>query len=174
MRMVDGKARALVSSLENTLRQLLVLHTELLELLKRKREVVRGSDSKATVALCMLEQEKVQKIAELEKQRLTLVAELTLALDPTASQPLRMVELAERLAEPIRGRLLVTRMQLLEKMRQVQEETGVVRRATEALANHMQGIVQTLGALSAGVATYGSRGAFPQRNTAVSTFSATA
>jgi hypothetical protein len=172
--MANTNTHALVVTLETTLRQLLDLHTELLELLKRKRDVVRGNDSRAAVALCVLEHEKVLKIAELEKQRLNLVADLTLAIDRDAREPLRMGELADRLGEPVRGRLLVARQQLLEKMKSVQEETNIVRRATEALAKHMHGIVQTLGALSAGVSTYGSRGAFPQHNTAVSTFSATA
>ena len=160
--------------LESTLKQLLSLHGELLELLTSKREVLRKSDNQAVTGLCILEHEKLQKIAELEKQRLMQVAELTLKVDPQAKEPLRMAELAERLDEPQRGRLLVARQQLLERMKQVQQETNIVRRATESLAKHMHGIVQTLGALSAGVSTYGSGGAFPQKNNAVSTFSATA
>ena len=163
-----------ITSLEQTLRQLFSLHSELLELLKRKRDILRASDTQAMIGLCTLEHEKVQKIAELEKQRLNLVADLTLAVDPQAKQPLSMSQLADELGEPVRGRLLVMRHQLLEQMKAVHEETGIVRRATEALAKHMHGIVQTIGALSAGVSTYGSRGAFPQQNTAVSTFSATA
>jgi FlgN protein len=165
---------ALVSALEQTLQQQLVLHRGLLDLLKRKRDVLRANDARATADLCGLEHEKVQKVAELEKQRLKLVADLTLRVDPAAAEPMRLAELAERLGEPARGRLLVLRQQLLEQMRRVQQETSVVRRATEALAKHMQGIVQTIGAISSGVSTYGSRGAFPQQNTAVSTFSATA
>lgn len=172
--MANTNINVVVVTLETTLRQLLDLHTELLDLLKRKRDVVRGNDSRAAVGLCVLEHEKLQKIADLEKKRLHLVADLTLSVDPKAQAPLRMAELADRLGEPVRGRLLVARQQLLEKMKSVQEESNIVRRATEALAKHMHGIVQTLGALSAGVATYGSRGAFPQHNTAVSTFSATA
>lgn len=172
--MTEANATNLLTSLETTLKQLHSLHSELLELLKRKREVVRSSDRHAMTGLCVLEHEKLQKIAELEKQRLTQVADLTLKVDPRAKQPLRMAELADCLREPVRGRLLVARQQLIERMKEVQQENNIVRRATESLANHMQGIVQTLGALSVGVATYGSGGAFPQQNTAVSTFSATA
>jgi len=160
--------------LEQTLRQQLSLHGELLELLKRKRDVLRGSDTKAAIDLCTLEHEKIHMIAELEKRRLNLAADLTLMVDPGAKEPMRMAELAEGLGEPARGRLLVLRQQLLDRMKEVHTETGIVRRATETLAKHMHGIVQTIGALSAGVSTYGSRGAFPQSNTAVSTFSATA
>ncbi len=163
-----------VTSLEQTLRQLLSLHSELLELLKRKRDVLRASDTRAVIGLCTLEHEKIQKIADLEKQRLNQVADLTLLVDPQAKQPLSMSQLADSLGEPARGRLLVLRHQLLDRMKSVHEETGIVRRATETLAKHMHGIVQTIGALSSGASTYGSRGAFPQSNAAVSTFSATA
>ncbi len=172
--MLDPKKANLVLKLEATLKQQLSLHGELLELLQRKREVLRTSDNNALTGVCVLEHEKMQKIAELEKQRLKLVAQLTLMVEPGAREPLRMAQLADKLGEPVRGRMLVARHQLLEKMKQVQAETNIVRRATEAMANHLQGVVQTLGALSAGVATYGRRGALPQKNAAVSTFSATA
>ncbi len=172
--MADAKTARLVTNLEATLRQLLDLHTELLELLVRKRELVRSNDTQAMTKVSVLEHEKLQKIAELEKQRLNTVAELTLKYDPNAKAPLKMADLAEQLSEPMRGKLLVLRQQLLERMREVQQQTHVVHRATEALSKHMHGIVQTLGALSAGIATYGRGGSLPQQNTAVSTFSATA
>lgn len=172
--MPDANTTNMVKTLESTLQQLLGLHSELLELLKRKREILRSSDNAAMTDLCILEHEKVQKVAELEKRRLTQVAELTLKVDPQAREPMRMAELADRLGEPMRGRLLVARHQLLDRMKQVQQENNIVRRATESLANHMSGMVRTLGALSTGVATYGRGGTLPQRNTAVSTFSATA
>jgi 23S rRNA A2030 N6-methylase RlmJ len=163
-----------IASLEQTLRQQLSLNSELLELLKRKRDVLRASDTQAVIGLCTLEHEKIQKIADLERQRLNQAADLTLLVDPQASEPMNLAELADHLGEPSRGRLLVMRHQLLDRMKAVHEETVIVRSATEALAKHMHGIVQTIGALSAGVSTYGNRGAFPQSNTAVSTFSATA
>lgn len=163
-----------ITQLEQNLHQLLNLHGELLELLKKKRDTLRDSDTQAAIGLCTLEHEKIQKIADLEKQRLQLVADLTLAINPQAKEPLRMGDLAEQLSEPSRGNLLVLRQKLLEQMKAVHHETGIVRRATESLAKHMHGIVQTIGALSAGVSTYGNRGALPQANTAVSTFSATA
>jgi len=172
--MPDVNATSHIVSLQEALRQLLDLHTELLELLKRKRDVIKINDSRAMTNLCVLEHEKLQKIAQLEKQRLKLVADITLKIDPRAKAPLAMTELADHLGEPVRGQLLVSRQQLLERMKEVQTETNVVRRATEALTKHMHGIIQTLGALSSGVATYGSGGSLPQSNAAVSTFSATA
>jgi len=172
--MLDPTTLNLVTSLQATLREQLDLHAQLLELLKRKRDTLQANDNQAMTGVCVLEHEKLSKIADLEKQRLKLVADLTLKVDPRAQSPLKMADLAEQLGEPARGNLLVLRQQLLEGMQAVQQETHVVRRATEALSRHMHGIVQTLGALSAGIATYGSRGSLPQSNTAVSTFSATA
>ena len=171
---MDKNIPRLVVTIEQVLSQLLQQHTELLDLLKRKREKLRTNDTQALMDFCTLEHEKVQKIAELEKQRLTVVAELTLAVEPGAPEPLRLTDLAERLPEPARGRLLVSRQQVLEKMKQVQSETAIARQATETMAKHMHGMIQTIGAISTGVSTYGSGGAFPQRATAVSTFSATA
>ena len=171
---MDNKTTTLVASLEQVIRQLLDLHGELLDLLKRKQEKLRANDAQAMMDCCTLEHEKMQRIAELEKRRLTLAADLTLAVDPGAAEPMRLAELAERLDEPMRGRLLVLRQQLLETMKNVQSETSIVRLATETLAKHMQGIIQTIGAISTGVSTYGSGGAFPRQNSAVSTFSATA
>lgn len=172
--MPEAMSENLTASLETTLKQLVGLHGELLELLKRKRELVRTNDSGAMTGLCVLEHEKLQKIAELEKRRLNTAASLTLRFEPRASEPMKLAALASCMSEPERGRLLVLRQQLLDGMVRVRDETHVVQRATETLAKHMHGIVQTLGALSAGIATYGSRGSLPERNTAVSTFSATA
>ena len=74
-----------------------------------------------------------------------LVAQLTRLIDPSAAAPMRMRDLAERLPEPARGRLLVLREQLRERIASVKDESSVTRRATEALLKHMQGLVHTLG-----------------------------
>ena len=64
---------------------------------------------------------------------------------PSAVAPMRMRDMADRLPEPARGRLLVLREQLRERIARVKEESSVTRRATEALLKHMQGLVHTLG-----------------------------
>ena len=116
----------------------------------------------------------VQQISELEKKRLQLVADLTLALDPQAAQPLKLAELAQRLDEPDRGRLLVLRQQLLERMAEVRRQTNVARRATESLVSHMQGLVQSIGAACSGMSIYASNGAPPPQAMVLSTFNTTA
>ncbi|MGB1126168.1 MAG: flagellar export chaperone FlgN [Phycisphaeraceae bacterium] len=131
--------------LETVLKQLTDRHEQLLTLMKRQRECLRLADHHGVSECSRLENTLVQAIGELEKRRLELVAQLTRAIDPAAIQPMRMRDLAERLPEPSRGRLLVLREQLRERITAVKEQSSVTRRATEALLNHMQGLVQTLG-----------------------------
>ena len=162
-----------IGSLESVLHQQIKLHEQLYTLMNQKREAMRRGDNPGMHELCDLENEKVQAISELEKQRLQLVADLTLHVQPDAAAPMRMLELADALAEPTRGRLLVLRQQLLERMEQVREQSSIARRAAQSLVNHMQGILQTLGALSTGAGTYGQRGA-PTVGGQVSTINVTA
>jgi len=134
-----------IPALETTLKQLTDRHEQLLSLMKRQRECLRLADTHGVSECSRLENSLVQAIGDLEKRRQELVAELTRAVDPSAAAPMRMRDLAEHLGEPARGRLLVLREQLRERITAVKEQSSVTRRATEALLNHMQGLVQTLG-----------------------------
>lgn len=131
--------------LETVLKQLADRHEQLLTLMKRQRECLRLADHHGVSECSRLENTLVQAIGDLEKRRLELVAQLTQALDPNAPQPMRMRDLAQQMPEPARGRLLVLREQLRARIAEVKEQSSVTRRATEALLNHMQGLVQTLG-----------------------------
>lgn len=131
--------------LETVLRQLADRHEQLLSLMQRQREALRQADHRGVSEYSRLENTLVQAIGDLEKRRLELVAQLTQAIDPGAAAPMRMRDLAERLPEPSRGRLLVLREQLRARIAKVKEESSVTRRATESLLKHMQGLVHTLG-----------------------------
>lgn len=152
----------------------LAVNEALLGMMLRKREALREADHRVLPQLCELEYEKIRKLSELEKQRLTLIGELTEAWTPDAATPLRLPDIAERLAEPTRGRLLVLRMQLREKMEQLREQTQVTRRVTEALGGHMRGLIQSISAACCGMASYNQQGATPEAAMTMSTFSATA
>jgi hypothetical protein len=163
-----------VAKLESVLAQLDTAHGHLLSLLKSKREALRKAEPRQITQLTRQENEAVQVISDLEKQRLELVGELTLAIDPEATQPLRLLDLAERLDEPARGRLLVLRGQLKQRIEQTQQELAVVKKATGSLVRHMQGLVQTIGTALTGGGLYSSRGSLPQGAMAMNTFNATA
>ena len=163
-----------VAQLEATLAQQLHEHDQLLELIQRKRQALRAADHRLVADCCRQENGRVQRIGELEKQRLLLAGELTLLLVPGATEPLRLDALAQRLAEPAQGRLLVLRQQLRQRMEQVRHDAGIAQRAAEALARHMQGLVQTLSGVMSGGAAYGRAGAPTRAALALSTFNMTA
>ncbi|MEX0887373.1 MAG: flagellar protein FlgN [Phycisphaeraceae bacterium] len=163
-----------LAELEDVLTAAARIHEELLTLLDRKRHALRSTDTDAVAQLGELEADKLRRVAELETRRMQLVAGLTRHFAPDATEPMRLRELAHRLPEPHRGRLLVMRQQLVDRMQRVREAASVTRRATETLMHHIQGVVRTIGVLSTGVCTYGAAGAPTAGATAVRTINLTA
>ena len=159
---MDKQLQQQVASLETILKQQVALNEQLLTLLERKRESLRTAQHRTVGELCQLENEKVQQISELEKQRMAVVGQITLALDPAAQSPMRLLDLAQKLPEPARGRVLVLRHQLAERMQRTREASSITRKASEALMKHVTGLVQSISSLSAGAATYGQRGNMPR------------
>ena len=162
-----------VAQLEAILARQMEEHQQLLNLIGRKREAVRRADHHLVVDCCKQENQRVQKIAELEKVRLGLTGELTLLLVPGAAEPMRLGDLAQRLVEPMRGRLLILRQQLRQRIEQVRHEASIAQRATELLARHMQGVVQTISSAISGGAAYSRSGAPPPAAMAISTLNMT-
>ena len=163
-----------LSRLEAVITQQTSAHERLLSLLKYKREALRTADRDQMSRSTEQENQAVQEISELEKERLRLVGELTLMVDPSAKQPMCLADLAQRLNEPSRGRLLVLRQHLIERIKRVQQETAVVKRATESVVRHMQGLFQMIGSAVGGGGVYSRCGAPPRHALAVNTFNATA
>ena len=164
-----------ISSLVGVLTKQIEAHERLEELVKQKRRALVEGRTDAVMSLCRSEHEWVQVITELEKQRLKQVASLTQLVDPQAKVPMRLLGLAERLNEPHRGRLLVLRERLRERVASVQAETRVSRRATAALVRHMQGLANNVLSMGQQGAAYGRRGeTAPPSGATMSTMSLTA
>ena len=171
---MDKKLETSLQSLESILQRQLKGHEQLLALMMRKRDALRDGDLDGVMEFCAQENLHVQSISELEKQRLELVARMTLLVQPGAREPMRLEALAHTLPEPGRARLLALRQTLRQRMAEVKQQTSIARRATESLMRHMQSLVQTVGAMSTGVSTYSRQGSRPKQATAVSTISLTA
>ncbi|MEM1108311.1 MAG: flagellar export chaperone FlgN [Planctomycetota bacterium] len=171
---MDKKLRLNIEHLEAVLAQALERQRQMLSLLERKRLALRGGKDQEMIDLTRLENATVQSISEIEKRRLQLVADLTLAVDPQAKEPLKMKDLAERLPEQYRGRLLVMRGKLVEAITQVAEQTSVVRRASESLMKHVNGLIRTIGVVSHGGAAYGQTGRVNAKPARMSTLNLTA
>ena len=126
-----------ILQLEDIVKQQIAAQERMLGLLARKIDAFRKADQSALVECCDLENQQLQTIGEMEKIRLLLVAELTQILSPKADKPLIMGELAERLPEPARSRLMVLRLQLREKLEAVQKESSITQSAAETLLKLM-------------------------------------
>jgi len=163
-----------IAQLETGIKAEMQIHEELLKLLKAKNEAIREGDVKRMARICGRENEKVQRLSEVVKQRLHLVADLTQQVEPNAERPMRLGELVERLDEPARGRLLVLRQQLRQRMEEVGRQTKLAKRTSVSMLKHMHGIVQSVGSKLTGIATYTARGLRPQQVTAVRTLNMTA
>ena len=163
---MDKRIEQFVATLEGVLQRQIAVHTELLALMGSKREALASGQARRLTETLQLENQKVQAIAELEKSRLEAVATLTLLVEPNATEPMRMSDLAARLPGPAGQRIAAMRTQLRERMEEVRRQTTIARRATESLMRHVQGLIQTIG----GAQTYAHRGRLLQRATGVSTF----
>lgn len=168
---MDKALEKAILQLETVLKLQLEQHEALSAALLRKRSALRAAKTQDVSDCTLTEHQHVQAISELEKQRIALAGELTLMLDPKAKQPLKLEQLADRLPDPARTRLLVLRVQLRKAIERVQHESQVVRMATEAVLRHLTGMVQSIGASATGTTTYSGRGARPRQAAAVSTFS---
>lgn len=163
-----------LNQLETLVRKQIASHEEMLGLLVRKRQALQTANMMVMNECTLRESQMVKVIGDCEKQRLELLADITLKLDVTAGQPLTMLQLAEHLSEPARGKVLVLRMELRERIAAVQKETGIARRASESLLKHVHGMIQMIGTTCTGVSTYSQLGAPTKAATAVSTFNMTA
>jgi len=170
---MDNHLLKLIGDLDAVLRAQLEGHERLLTWLDHKRTALRAADAGEVTRCSREEHQCFQAVSELEKRRLTLVAELTRLIDPSASAPMRMEELAGRLPEPHGTALRARREQLLERIHRVRERTGAVQAATQLLVGHMQSLIQRVGAACTGV-SYGAGGRTPRAAMKLSTFSATA
>ncbi len=163
-----------ITELETLIKALIIEHESMALLLEKKREALRSGDGKQLTLFAQSESKQLNRIAELEKNRLSLVANITLLINPNAPQPMKLMQLAEALGEPQRGRLLMLRHQLLKRMEQVKNQASVARQASESILKHMNGLVATVSAFCTGVPTYNATGNRPKEALKVSTFSAIA
>ncbi len=163
-----------LTQLETHLRQLLEEHTALLSLIRSKAEALRKADAARVGECCELENHRVQKIGEIEKNRQAVVVALTQQLDPAATEPMSLKRIAEHTDEPQRGHILVLQAQLTQMMNDVRRESAVLRHAMQRLMNHVNGMIQSIVQNVSGSGTYNQRGVVASSPAVAASFSATA
>jgi hypothetical protein len=134
----------LCESLEQVLRAQLQTHQRLLSCVERKRQAVRQADIGAIGMLAKQEAPLLSGIQDLERQRLQLAQQLTAALRPGQTVPLKAAEIAQSVGDSLGAPLLVVASELKQVIAQVQRETGIVRSAIDTLSKHMAGVVHTV------------------------------
>ncbi len=147
-----------VTLLEDNLRRQLESHRELLTCIERTREAVRRADMQLIRSICEEQNTVAQRLAELEKVRLALVGKLTERLEPDAERPVSLSRIASELDEPSGGRFETLAAQLKHAVEDVRKASTVVRTATDALARHMTGLMQTVQSALGRATVYGRRG----------------
>lgn len=174
--MLDKPKLNMLRQLDRLMVDLAGRHDQLLTLMQEKRAALKLNERDLFLGHCDRENALVQTISELEKRRLELVAQLTQAFAPESAEPLRLQELAERMPEPHRGKLLVRRQELLTRMKEAQRQSSITRRATESLLKHMAGLMNGVCAAATGTGAYGQFGAPTQNpvSTAVRSLNLTA
>jgi len=148
----------LIRELEGVLDQMLANQGRMIKIGETKRDALKRADRDAVTRCLHEEHGQLQELAELEKRRLHLAGELTLRVSPGSNEPMRLLDLAQRLPEPEQSRLLVKRQTLRERAEQVRHQAQVSRQATQRLMAHLQGLVQAVGQAVNGVSTYGNSG----------------
>lgn len=148
----------LVMRLEQILHSQQKDYENLGQLIQSKREAIRQADMNAIAELCQQENTIAQHVTELEKTRLILSAELTRTLDPTASRPLSMSEVAQAIDEPNRSRLLQLSQALRGTIEEVRAASSIVRAAADALSRHMGGLLQTVQSALSRARVYSDQG----------------
>jgi hypothetical protein len=168
-----------VAQLEALLEQLLVEHEELLTLAASHRQAIAGADPH-TLGACLERQGEVaRRVADLEGQRLALVARLADKMRPLAalnggkgSEPVpdrpTVSWIAKSLPEPMRSRLVALAERLRALLARLQREHATLREASAALASHMEGMMRQLAKRLSHAGTYGRRGTVETRVQVVS------
>ena len=147
-----------VQMLERLLGAQIEEHQRLRVCIDRKRGAIRSADIDAITEICGEENAIIQRVGELEKRRLELVARMTQAVSPKASSPMTMSQLGATLGEGPGARLLAYADQLKALISDVKQQSSIVRAAAETLSKHMSGIVQTVHSALSRARVYSRRG----------------
>jgi flagellar FlgN protein len=143
------------AKLETLLGELIEAHKGMLELTTEHRRAISRADG-AGVQMCVEHQGVLAaRIAAMDVERKKLVLALT---GGAASAPPTITILAERLPEPMRGRIVGLAAALRELLVRLQRETAVVRAATQSLVAHMDGLMQQVARSLSQARLYGPRG----------------
>jgi hypothetical protein len=144
---------ALARALEGLLRELALVQTELLALAAEHRAAIARADTSA-IAGCIARQAVLaERSRTAEHQRRAIIEQWS-----PRERGITLTELASRVDEPDRSRLLGLAGQVRALVERLARENRTVRAATESLMAHMDGLVRQVARRLSQSGTYGRRG----------------
>lgn len=148
----------LVSELEAVLRGMVVQYEVLSSLSARRLDAMRHAKTRDLSAVIAEESQAIQRVAELEKRRLPVVAHLAVKLGAPAKGEVSVSWIAERLTGSAGERIAGLAARLRELMSGVVKQNETGRRTAETLASHMDGLLRQVAGLLNHARTYGPSG----------------
>lgn len=146
----------LLRKLEETLSTQVEGYRRFLEAIARKRDAIRGADLARVPDIAAVEEKIIDRLHRLDLQREQEGRRLAAALGLDAESTISGI--VDTLDGDRGTKLAVLAAQLRSLVDQAKKENSVVRSATESLARHMAGIVQSVTGALSGTGVYGRQG----------------
>lgn len=150
---------------ERLLRAFLAEQDRLREIAAARRRAIAAADPRAMARCVQDENEVVQRLAALDRERnaLATAAAKRFPAPAGAGRDWRptLSWIAQRIEEPVRSSLLALAAELRERIETVRRENESVRMAADTLARHMQGILRAVEQRLNHSGAYGRRGLVP-------------
>lgn len=143
-------------ALEHVLAEMVVAHERLGELAVEHRAAIRSMRPEAIREVVTRTGEALRHVAALDDERRTLLGVRDTPGSSGATPTVR--EVAALMREPFRSRVLELGERLRGLIALVAERHAALRRASESLLAHMQGIMHLVSAELSGTGTYTPRG----------------
>lgn len=164
--MIDRPKQTVTEASEQiveSLKRLISLHDELLEVVKAEREAILHADTQAVRACVECKSMLVERLREIELVRLNAVTALFSSSGdaPMSGEQAAEVSLeaiTQRFDSPMRAHAIELGRRLSEKVTTLQRQHGVVRLAAESLLSHMQGLMHQVSRKLSHAGTYGRSG----------------
>jgi hypothetical protein len=139
---VDILARDYVRLLQG----MLALHGELLTAMREKLEAMKQADSERVASLTARETQLAERAAERDGLRRQLTRSLVDALGLEASDPaaMRISELAEYFAEPLRSQALAAALGLRQISQDMELASVTTRLVTEHMLRHLGDVLAVM------------------------------
>ncbi len=146
----------LLRQLEETLSTQVEGYRRFLEAITRKRDAIRGADLDRVPEIASVEEKIIDRLHRLDLQRTQQGRRLAVCLGIDEESSISVI--VDALDGDRGTKLAVLAAQLRGLVDQTKKENSVVRSATESLARHMAGIVQSVTGALSGTGVYGRQG----------------